>query len=227
MLRKRANAYLYKGNYERAIQDYTLAIDLSPKDPNLFNYRGFAYLKQSDSVHAFLDFDHVISLNPKHPVGFVSRGVARFYMGQLAAAKADFAAAIELNPPFAQAGLWSYLINSRIGQTANARRDLAKYSERIRLTTWPGQVVDFYLGRRSSDSLLSVLKPSELWKDKVQRCQAYFYLGENAMIAGNNEEAKRLFNLAVDTGVSLAYEYIGAQAELKRLQRREGQQSRP
>jgi lipoprotein NlpI len=53
--------------------------------------------------------------------------------------------------------------------------------------------------------------------DRAQHCEAYFYLGQHALIAGKSDEATRLFQQAVDSGVVTSNEYGGAQAELKRL----------
>ena len=60
--------------------------------------------------------------------------------------------------------------------------------------------------------------------NQEQHCAAYFFLGEHALIGGKPAEAKRLFQQAIDTGVThISVEYIWAQAELKRLSAKQAQ----
>jgi rhomboid protease GluP len=65
--------------------------------------------------------------------------------------------------------------------------------------------------------VLSAAVASDATKDREQHCEAYFYLGEYQIITGNPQEAKILFQHAVDTQLTSFIEYTAAQAELKRL----------
>src|SRR2546429_5742743 len=54
----RGNAYQdYKGDYDRAIQDYDQAIRLKPDYPTAFNNRGDAYHAKGDYDRAIQDYD--------------------------------------------------------------------------------------------------------------------------------------------------------------------------
>ena len=64
---------------------------------------------------------------------------------------------------------------------------------------------------------MSAAVASDATKDREQHCEAYFYLGEYQIITGNPQEAKILFQHAVDTQLTSFIEYTAAQAELKRL----------
>jgi lipoprotein NlpI len=64
---------------------------------------------------------------------------------------------------------------------------------------------------------LSAATNSDPKKDREQHCVAFFYLAEYALIKGKPDEAKRLFQKAIDTGVTYFAQYTGSQAELKRL----------
>ena len=55
-------------------------------------------------------------------------------------------------------------------------------------------------------------------KDKEQHCEAYFYLGEQALRQGKTDEAKSFFTQTVETGVVDFIEYTGARVELNRIQ---------
>ena len=69
----RGNAYSVKGDYDRAIQDYDVAIRLDPTYPKPFNNRGLAYQKKGDYDRAIKDFDEAIKLDPKYGYAFANR----------------------------------------------------------------------------------------------------------------------------------------------------------
>ena len=54
-------------------------------------------------------------------------------------------------------------------------------------------------------------------KSKNQYCQAYFYVGEDALLRGKSADAKKLFQESITAGSTGSYEYIGAIAELERM----------
>jgi lipoprotein NlpI len=85
--------------------------------------------------------------------------------------------------------------------------ELSKNATQIKLTEWPGQVISLYLGKITPESFMAAAKDADPKKDREQHCEAYFYLGEYTMITGKQEEASRLFQQSVDTGVTNFVEY--------------------
>ena len=73
-------------------------------------------------------------------------------------------------------------------------------------------MIDFYLGRRPLDDMMSAaVRPNE-------RCQAQFYLGEWQLLKGNAAQARATLQIAAaDTCQQTFNEYEGAVWELKRL----------
>ncbi|MCX7833208.1 MAG: tetratricopeptide repeat protein [Ignavibacteria bacterium] len=53
----RGIAYRYKGDYDRAIQDYNKAIEINPNDADAYYYRGLAYEKLGKKEEAERDFE--------------------------------------------------------------------------------------------------------------------------------------------------------------------------
>jgi hypothetical protein len=103
-----ADAYLMRGEalsgnqqYDRAIADYTAAIELKPDYAEAYNDRGFAYYLKGDFEQAISDYTRAIELRPNYPKAYNSRGVA-YMQGGYGAAKSvpDFDRAIELKPDF-------------------------------------------------------------------------------------------------------------------------------
>lgn len=100
---KRGEDYSSVHDYDRAIADYTKAIELKPDYAEAYNDRGFAYYLRAkpDYDHAIADYTRAIELRPNYPKAYNNRGVA-YMAGGYGAAKSvpDFDRAIELKPDF-------------------------------------------------------------------------------------------------------------------------------
>jgi tetratricopeptide (TPR) repeat protein len=96
----RGHAYTAKdglaGDYERAIADYSEAIQLDPKYALAFYQRGLAYSAKADNDRAIADYSEVIRLNPKSGLAFYQRGIAYSDKGDKNRAMADFSEALRL-----------------------------------------------------------------------------------------------------------------------------------
>jgi lipoprotein NlpI len=103
-----AELYLKRGEdfsgvhqYDRAIADFTTAIQLKPDYAEAYNDRGFAYYLKGDAERAIADYTRAIELRPNYPKAYNSRGVAYMAHGYGAAKSvADFDRAIALKPDF-------------------------------------------------------------------------------------------------------------------------------
>ena len=69
-LMARAIAFVTKGDYDRAIQDYDQALSLDPNNGLAFNNRGFAYGRIGDFDRAIGDYEKSIGLNPDAALPF-------------------------------------------------------------------------------------------------------------------------------------------------------------
>jgi tetratricopeptide (TPR) repeat protein len=103
-----AEVYLKRGEdftgvqqYDRAIADFTTAIQLQPDYAEAYNDRGFAYYLKGDVERAIADYTRAIDLRPDYPKAYNSRGVAYMAHGYGAAKSVpDFDRAIALKPDF-------------------------------------------------------------------------------------------------------------------------------
>jgi tetratricopeptide (TPR) repeat protein len=212
----RADSYSAKGDNDHAIQDYDQALRLNPKSSDALGGRGYSYLATKGYANAIQDFDQALQLDPNNFSAWLGRGQANMFSGKFSVAQQDFDVARKMDPTNSYALLWSYLARANTGQ--NDRADLEKWAAQIKLTEWPGPVISLFLGKLTPAALLSAAADTDHEKDRGQHCEAYFYLGEQALIQGRTDEANRLFRQSVDTGVSSFIEYTGAQVELNRLQ---------
>jgi len=98
VLTLRGNAYLDKKDWDRAIADFTSAIELDPKIAVAFISRGSAYLSKKNWDRAIADETRAIEIDPKSKGAFVVRGTAYFNKKDWDRAIADETRAIELDP---------------------------------------------------------------------------------------------------------------------------------
>ena len=100
----RGITYYNKGRYDRAIADFTTAIELEPDDAIAYYARGRAYANKDQYDRAIQDYDQAIRLRPDYASAFLNRGNAYFNNKRLYdRAIADYTKAIELKPDDAKA----------------------------------------------------------------------------------------------------------------------------
>jgi len=76
----RAFAYYLKGDFERAIADYTRAIELRPNYPKAYNSRGVVYMAGGyGAAKSVPDFDRAIELKPDFRYAYINRANARLF----------------------------------------------------------------------------------------------------------------------------------------------------
>jgi tetratricopeptide (TPR) repeat protein len=94
----RGNAYSQKGNYDRAIKDYDLAIQINPTYAKPYNNRGVAYQNKGDYNKAIRDFDVAIKLSPDYAYALANRAETFQIMHDYERALRDYDNAIRADP---------------------------------------------------------------------------------------------------------------------------------
>jgi tetratricopeptide (TPR) repeat protein len=102
MYNNRGNAYNRKGDHDRAIQDFSEAIRLSPQF-GYYNNRGVDYYEKGDYDHAIQDFNEAIRLSPNDTFAYATRGDAYNRKRDYDRAIQDFDEAIRLDGSYARA----------------------------------------------------------------------------------------------------------------------------
>ena len=139
-------------------------------------------------------------------------------MHQFKAAEADLSRALQLAPTEPSPAVWLYLAQAHLGE--NATGPLKKINARLK-PIWPEPAVRFYLGELDRPTLIALAKSPDTNKDRKQRCQAYFFLGEAALIHHDRAEARKMFQKSIEMQVPDSYEFTGAVAELDQLAHRQ------
>src|SRR5262249_25679927 len=90
-------------DFEKAIADFSKAIEIDPNYAESFNERGIAYREMKDYNRAIADQTKAIEINPRFARAYNSRGNAYHEMKDYARAIADTDKAIEVDPSYARA----------------------------------------------------------------------------------------------------------------------------
>ncbi|MFC1870224.1 tetratricopeptide repeat protein, partial [Chloroflexota bacterium] len=90
--------YNNKGEYLKAIEAFTKAIDLDPDLALAFNNRGWSYIELGQYEQAIADCNQAIELEPDLALAHSNRGRAYIELGQYEQAITDFDKAMALDP---------------------------------------------------------------------------------------------------------------------------------
>src|SRR5215468_11850684 len=71
---ERGNQWLEKGEWDRAIADYDLAIAFESR-ATAYHNRGIARQQKGDSAAALSDYTRAIELNPRYADAYLNRGI--------------------------------------------------------------------------------------------------------------------------------------------------------
>lgn len=218
----RANAYGATGDYQHALADFAAAMDVVPGQPAPYVGRSIVYRQMRDYVHAIDDATTALGHSPAYVLAYTNRGLANFYAGNFAAAADDFLESHKDDPGEPDFVLWLHLSRARAGQDDGA--ELAANAARINPSMWAGPAVYFFVGKVSAQDLSILAGSSNLVIQMQQTCEASFYLGEAALLAGSKDEAREQFQTVL-TACDLyktnyawfSNAYGAALEELKRL----------
>lgn len=118
--------YRREGRYDKAVEAYTAAIDLSPEDSINYYIRGDVYFDLKEYDRAVEDYSKFIELNPENDDAYNSRGYCYRKLGNHDKAIKDYTKAIELNPEFEIAYFNRGYIYDIMGQYQKAINDYTK-----------------------------------------------------------------------------------------------------
>jgi SpoVK/Ycf46/Vps4 family AAA+-type ATPase len=100
---KIANDYYEKGDYEKAIENYNMAILLNPLFSEAYFNRALSYYQLKNYDKAVADYTEAAELDPKNPIIFNNKGDAYYRKQDYTSAIKDYDKAIMLNPNYLKA----------------------------------------------------------------------------------------------------------------------------
>src|SRR5688572_16827798 len=94
----RAAAYLFKQDYDLALNDLNRAVELYPSSDTAYSNIGIVYLATDRYKQAIEQFDQAIEINRVNAIYYVNRGIAHRFDRQYERAVADFSEALRREP---------------------------------------------------------------------------------------------------------------------------------
>jgi lipoprotein NlpI len=248
----RGNAQAAKGDQAAAIADYDEAIKLDPKNARLFNNRGTARSEAGDTDAAIADFSEAIAHDKRYASAYFNRANAYAAKGETGRAIEDYSAAIKHNRRNVNAYIARGALYLATGAAAKARGDtalaarldrrnsyavlwldiverrarqkgvLAKGAKGLDMRAWPAPVIRLFTGEIKQDAVMSAADDANPALKQAHSCEANFYGGQYALIAGQRDDAVKLFEAAAKDCPHGFLEGIAAAAELKGLGQKVG-----
>lgn len=86
-----------RGEYGKAMTDYSKAIELNPNDADAYYKRGDAYHEMGEHIKAMSDYNTAIALNKDHASAYYNRGLAYRNKGEVPKAVSDLEKCIGLS----------------------------------------------------------------------------------------------------------------------------------
>ncbi len=129
-----AAKYYKQGNYEKTIENYSLAIELEPNNNELYFDRGLILSEAGYFEKAIENFNKVLELtNPDNDFAIFNRGIAEYELGLYEKALDDFNHTIRLVPGDAKAfynrALTKYKLNDVKGALEDAQISKSYYKQ--------------------------------------------------------------------------------------------------
>ncbi len=116
-------AWLMASKPDRAFEAATLALALSPNDPDLLIDRAVTEGNTEHYREAIDDLNHALAIAPHRAEAFVLRASAWRHLDNLEVASSDIEHALALNPDSAEALLERGILRQRTGNRTGARED--------------------------------------------------------------------------------------------------------
>ncbi len=125
----KGTSYDHQRQYDRAIREFTKALEINPKYAVAYNNRGVVYTKKRQYGRDIRDFNKALEINPKYAEAYYNRGNHYYNQREYDRAIRDFTKAIEINPKYAVAYNNRGVVYRRKGQVDQAIRDFTKATE--------------------------------------------------------------------------------------------------
>jgi lipoprotein NlpI len=185
----------------------------------------FGFLKgaKGDLPGALADYDTAVKLDGLDALGYHGRAVSKLASADLDGALTDLQTSIERSQTdrqrfYDQIHLWIVLADLK--RAAEANQGLTDYLQNRNLANaepWMTAIAEFLLDKSDEAALLAAAKRgyNEV-AIRGQTAEAFFFAGLKGRLAGDGQKAADYFSQCVAAHQTAYYEYVLANAELKK-----------
>ncbi len=216
VLRERGVQFDHLGRLAQAKADFEQALALAPKDKENYTEAMMnAFLMEDDERSAALA-SKSLELGPGNAEALRMQSRLSYFKGDYAQAKASLLEALKNGTDhFNGYGLIELaLISKRLKE--DARANLATYYTGTR-TEWPYPILDDLLAEGTGPAAKSIGVAQGQKGEEGNLCEAYYYAAEDQLQAGHTEQAQKLYQKSIDTGIVEFIEHGMSKRRLKGL----------
>jgi len=123
---ERASYKEYDEDFNGAIDDLTKAIEIEPKNTNLYNKRGMYKGLLDRNEEAIDDYCKSIEINPNDEIPFNERGISKYILGNYKEAIDDFSSAVRIKPDYVLGFINRAESKARMDDYEGANEDFSK-----------------------------------------------------------------------------------------------------
>ena len=211
------------GQLDQAEADCNKAIELNPQLASGFRYRGFLRGSKGEFADALVDYDAAVKLELMDPIGYSGRAVVKIANADLEGALTDIRRSIERAQTerhkfYAEVYLWVILAKqNRIAEANQGLTDYLQDRHSPNPEPWMNAIADFLLGKSDEAAFMAAAKRgyNEV-AVRGQTSEGWYFAGVKRRVAGDQEKAADYFARSVAMHQTAYYEYILANAELKK-----------
>ena len=215
--------YLERGELDKALSELDRSIELNANHELAFANRGHVKMRKNDLAGASADFNRALQIDPKQVWALEGRGALELIQGQWRSASADLQSRCEFEPANSDwARLLLWIAESHLGNKALAHRHLVEFRQGQPHAAVPdlnGRVADFLLGQITAENFLNFGQGISGAEKNLEfrKCRIWMFAGMKSEARGDMNSAIGCFQNAIATDQTEMFDYLLAQAELKRL----------
>lgn len=211
-LTNRGKAALDQGDTTAAIADFDRSLQVNPKQPGVYGFRGNAKLFAGDLAGAIADHRQAVKEAPTNPIAHSDLGFVLSFSGRYENALEQFDTALNLAPIYRHLHPWRLECLLALGQDPAAEHrgiNLAMENGGNK-ADWVVRLLQFQLGRLTSEELLEKISTKDLKAAAAQRCEAHYFIGRARERAGDASGAAEAYRVALETDQTQLSAYRGA-----------------
>lgn len=217
----RSYALKHLGRMDEALAALDRAIAIAPQYAQAHSARSWAHQELGRSEQALADADQAIALLPDIPDFVLNRAMLHDLLDRPDAARADYERAIALAEDKESNVVWFY---AKFHLDLLSRRLEGKPNDAYLadVLTWPDcwqkRIGLFMAGKTNTESLFKdAAQAKRLPERNNQQCEAHYFAGMMALLAGDRAAAVRELELCVATNDLQTVEFSMAKSQLRRL----------
>ncbi len=209
---------LQEGNPKSAEADFSRSLQINKSQPAVYSQRASARMNQNNLVGALADNRAALQLDAKNPTAQADLAFTLFFTGKYENALQAFEAAYKLDTNQRHLNPWRFLCREVLGKKDDALKtfatDLAKPTAK---RDWVDALTAYLAGKLDAAGLVAAVSTQSAEIKAAQTCEAHFFIGIRAQIAGDTKTALSHYKQAVATKQKHLSAYHGSRLAIRKL----------